>query len=66
MNSVALSSSGGNRQADDVSNHPEERELDPWDVDVAESVEVEILENMRYVKAPPQIINQQLSQMVYI
>ena len=29
-------------------------------------MEITILEGMRYVKAPPQIVNQQLSQMVYI
>ena len=46
--------------------HPEEVELNPWDYAEEEAVEIEILEGMRYIKAPPQIVNQQLSQMVYI
>ena len=46
--------------------HPEEVELNPWDYAEEEAVEIEILEGMRYIKAPPQILNQQLSQMVYI
>ena len=46
--------------------HPEEVELNPWDYAEEEAVEITILEGMRYVKAPPQIVNQQLSQMVYI
>ena len=46
--------------------HPEEVELNPWDFAEEEAVEIEILEGMRYIKAPPQIVNQQLSQMVYI
>ena len=46
--------------------HPEEVELNPWDYAEEEKVEIEILEGMRYIKAPPQIVNQQLSQMIYI
>ena len=46
--------------------HPEEVELNPWDYAEEEAVEIQILEGMRYIKAPPQIVNQQLSQMVYI
>ena len=46
--------------------HPTEVELNPWDYAEEEAVELEILEGMRYVKAPPQVVNQQLSQMVYI
>ena len=46
--------------------HPEEVELNPWDYAEEEAVEIEILEGMRYIKAPPQIVDQQLSQMVYI
>ena len=46
--------------------HPEEVELNPWDYAEEEAVEITILEGMRYVKAPPQIVNQQLSQMVHI
>ena len=46
--------------------HPAEVELNPWDYAEEEKVEIEILEGMRYVKAPPQIVNQQLSQMIYI
>ena len=46
--------------------HPKEVELNPWGYAEEEKVEIEILEGMRYVKAPPQIVNQQLSQMIYI